>query len=82
MAAGLPVIVTTGIQIAPEIAAANAGIVIKRDTEFIGAITRLINSEALRSRLSKNAIELADKRYAWNEIASQLICSYKDIIGK
>lgn len=82
MAAGLPVIVTTGIQIAPETAAANAGIVIKRDTEFIGAITRLINSEALRSRLSKNAMELANQKYAWKEIASQLICSYKDIIGK
>ena len=81
MAAGLPVIVTTGIQIAPEIAAANAGIVIKGDTEFIGAITQLLNSEALRSRLSKNAMELANQKYAWKKIASQLICSYKDIIG-
>ena len=81
MAAGLPVIISTEVQIAPEIGTANAGIIIKDETELTNAITQLLNSEAMRSRLSNNAIALANEKYAWERIVSQLIYSYQEIVG-
>ena len=82
MAAGLPVIITPGVQIAPEIATADAGIIIEDEAGLNNAITQLLNSEAMRSRLGKNAMALANRRYAWEKIVSQLICSYQEIIDK
>ena len=82
MAAGLPVIVTAGVQIAPEIATANAGIIIEGETELTNAITKLLKSTQLRSQLSKNAIELTKKRYAWSQISRQLSYFYAEIINK
>ena len=80
MAAGLPVIVTTGVQIAPDIAAANAGIVIERDIELTNAIIQLLKSPTKRSRLSQNAVKLTKQKYDWRQIASRLIESYKEIV--
>ncbi len=82
MAAGLPVIVTAGVQIAPEIATAHAGIIIEGETELTNAITKLLKSTQLRSQLSKNAIELTKKRYAWSPISRQLSYFYAEIINK
>lgn len=81
MAAGLPVIVTPGVQIASEIAAANAGMIIDNETELVTAITQLLESPEMRSHLRNNAIKLAQTKYNWNQIASQLISNYREIIG-
>lgn len=80
MAAGLPVIITPGVQIAVEVAAAKAGIIIEGEAELSKAIAQLLNSESRRSHLSQNAIALAQFRYAWDRIAKQLVTSYKEII--
>ena len=82
MAAGLPVIITPGVQIAPEISTADAGIIIEDEAKLSNAITQLLNSEAMRSRLGKNAMALANRRYAWEGIVSQLICSYQEIVDR
>ena len=34
----------------------------------------------MRSRLSQNAVELANKKYVWDRIASQLIVAYKQLL--
>ncbi|WP_019508566.1 glycosyltransferase [Pleurocapsa sp. PCC 7319] len=81
MVAGLPVIITPGVQIAPEIATADAGIIIEDEAGLTNAITQLLNSEAMRSRLGKNAMVLANDKYAWKGIVSQLICSYQEIVN-
>ena len=81
MAAGLPVVVTPGVQIAIEIAAANAGMIVESAAELVDGIIQLLNSAQLRSHLSQNAIALTQERYAWEGIASQLIVAYRDIIA-
>lgn len=80
LAAGLPVIITPEVQIALEVATANAGIIIEGEDQLTDTIVKLLKSKELRSHLGKNAIALAKKRYAWEKIASQLIKSYREII--
>ena len=80
MAAGLPVIITPGVQIAVEVAAANAGIIVENETELADAILQLLNSSSRRLHLSHNAIALAQGKYAWTQIANQLITAYAEIL--
>lgn len=80
MAAGLPVIVTPGVQIAPQIAAANAGMVVEDQTELTAAILQLLSSSHGRLSLSQNAIALAQEKYTWTQIANQLIDAYAEIL--
>ncbi|MEL6929739.1 MAG: glycosyltransferase [Cyanobacteria bacterium J06600_6] len=82
MAAGLPVIVTPGVQISTDIAAANAGIIIDSQTELVTAINQLIESPEKRSHLAQNAIKLAQEKYSWDIIATQLIRDYKKVVKR
>ena len=83
MSYGLPVIVTPGVQIAPEIAAANAGLVIEGEVEALSnAIAQLLTSPNLRRQLGENGKRLATRRYSWNAIAGNLIDAYTAIIQK
>ena len=80
MAAGLPVIITPEVQIASDITAANAGIIINNKTELTDAIIQLLTSPQMRSRLSQNAVELANKKYVWERIASELFIAYRKLL--
>jgi glycosyltransferase involved in cell wall biosynthesis len=81
MAAGLPAIVTSGIQIAPEIAAANAGLAIEGDVDSLaGAIAQLLDSPDLREKLGNNGKILARGRYSWQAIAKDLVTVYQSIV--
>jgi len=81
MAAGLPVIVTPGVQISPEIAEAKAGLVVEGDVETLAdAIATLLNSHHLRHELGENGKRLVSHRYSWKVIAQNLISVYTAII--
>ncbi|MEQ8384381.1 MAG: glycosyltransferase [Coleofasciculus sp. A1-SPW-01] len=81
MAAGLPVIVTPGVQISPEIAEAKAGLVVEGDVETLAdAIATLLNSPHLRHELGENGKRLVSHRYSWKVIAQNLISVYTAII--
>jgi len=81
MAAGLPVIVTPGVQISPEIAEANAGLVVEGEIETLAdAIATLLNSPHLRHELGENGKRLVSHRYSWKVIAQNLISVYTAII--
>lgn len=81
MAAGLPVIVTPGVQISPEIAAAKAGFVVEGEIETLAdAIATLLNSPHLRHELGENGKRLVSHRYSWKAIAQNLISVYTAII--
>ncbi len=80
--ASLPIIITPGVQIAADIAAANAGLVVEGKEELMQALDRLINSPELRSHMGENAQKLASKRYSWSAIATQLIQYYFAIIQR
>ncbi|MEL6495731.1 MAG: glycosyltransferase [Cyanobacteria bacterium J06623_7] len=82
MASGLPVIITSGVQISNDIAAANAGIVVNSQPELVNAIRQLLESTTIRSRLAKNAVKLTQDKYSWDIIARQLIEHYRQVVKK
>lgn len=77
---GLPVVITPGIQIAAEIKAANAGLVVEGEVEALSnAIIQVLASPQLRHKLSNNGQQLARKRYCWATIAQNLAFVYQTI---
>lgn len=81
--AQLPVVITPGIQIAPEIEAADAGIVVEETVESLAwAIEQLLVQPHLREKLGKNGQQLAQSRYSWLSIAQHLIPAYRAISAK
>lgn len=83
MAAGLPVIITPDIQIAPDIARARAGLVVAGEAEALEtAIAQLLNSPNLRQQLGENGRRFAQSHYSWDAIAQQLAAAYTAIVQK
>ena len=81
MAAGLPAIVTPGVQIAPEIAAAKAGLVVEGKVDALSrAISQLLTFPELGRQLGENGKRLVTHRYSWNAIAENLASVYTAII--
>jgi glycosyltransferase involved in cell wall biosynthesis len=80
LAAGLPVIITPGVQIAPEVAAAQAGLVVEGEVNAVAAaIARLLDDPDQRRRLGEQGQRLAAQRYCWKAIATDLIPIYEQI---
>lgn len=83
MSCGLPVIVTPGIQIAPEIAAYSAGLVVEGEVDALaGAISKMLNSSTQRQKIGENGQQLVKQRYCWNAIALNLAAVYSAIVQK
>lgn len=83
MAAGLPVIVTPGVQIAPDIAAAHAGLVVEGEVDALSdAIRKLLADPGLRRQLGSNGKQLAQHHYSWDVIARNLMHVYHTLVGK
>ncbi|QCS50938.1 glycosyltransferase [Picosynechococcus sp. PCC 11901] len=81
MVAGLPVITTAGTQIAPDIAAAEAGLIVDGDSTALGvAIRQLLQNPHQRTILGQNGQRFALKNYAWPAIAQNLATAYKAIV--
>lgn len=77
---GLPVVITPGIQIAPDIAAAEAGLVVEGEEDLLAdAIRHLLASPERRQQMGKNGIKLAKEKYSWHTIAQNLIPAYQTI---
>jgi glycosyltransferase involved in cell wall biosynthesis len=81
LAAGLPVIVTPGVQISADIRDAKAGLVVENTLEDLtAALEQLLSSQALRLELGNNGYQLALNTYSWPAIAKQLIAAYEGIL--
>ncbi|AFY43933.1 glycosyltransferase [Nostoc sp. PCC 7107] len=81
MAAGLPVIVSSEVQIAPDIITANTGLVVEGEIEpLIKAILRLLDSPTFRQVLGENGRRLAIQNYSWDSIALSLANVYEALI--
>lgn len=81
LAAGRAVVVSPGVNIAPEIAAADAGIVRERTPEAFGAaIASLLRDAGERERLGERACMFA-RRYDWSEVAPRLAELYEHVAG-
>lgn len=82
MAASLPVIVTPGVQIAPDILDSNAGLVVAGEVEPLSqAISQLLRDPELRQRLGQNGHRLAQERYCWDSLTQTLAIVYDAILS-
>lgn len=78
---GLPIVITPGIQISPEIQAANAGLVVDADdVSFSEALYKMITQHNRRSVWRDNGLRLAKTRYSWTAIAKELSLVYKKVL--
>lgn len=83
MAAGLPVVVTPGVQIAPEISTARAGLVVEGEVGALrDVIAKLLRDQELRRELGSNGKQLAKQRYSWDLIAQNLATAYTALVEK
>jgi glycosyltransferase involved in cell wall biosynthesis len=83
LAAGLPVIVTPGVQISPDIQEANAGLVVPAKLEdWANAFRTVFESPEMMRTLSYNGQQLAKEKYSWPTIVRQLIQVYQDILAE
>ena len=72
MACGLPVIISRQCYF-PEVAEANAGLVIDTDpTQLAQALLRLIGEPQLRRDMGKRGQALVSQRYTWDKVADQM----------
>jgi glycosyltransferase involved in cell wall biosynthesis len=83
MAAGCSVVITPDVQIAPEIVASQAGLVVPGEVETVAdAIAQLLTSPSLRHQLGENGKRLVSSRYSWQAIAQNLQLVYSSVIQK
>jgi glycosyltransferase involved in cell wall biosynthesis len=83
MAVGLPVIITPGVQIAPEIAEAKAGLIVEGEVDAVADATlELLLSPELRHKLGENGKRLVSRRYCWSAIAQNLSFVYSALLQK
>lgn len=82
MAAGLPVVVTPEVQLAPTVAAAQAGLVVTAElTNWQDAIAQLLHNSTLRQTLGQNGQQRAKTEFDWSAIAGQLAHLYREVIA-
>ncbi len=83
MVTGVPVVISTGVQIWPAVQQAEAGWVGKCE---VGEMTHLIQTALQnateRSRRGGNAQAYALKHYSWSAIATQMIQAYKAVVSQ
>jgi glycosyltransferase involved in cell wall biosynthesis len=76
LAAGVPVVVSPEVNLAPAIRAAEAGVVCDRTVSaFANSIASLLDSASLRADLGGRGREFA-QAYDWTHVAPQLIKMY------
>ena len=78
---GLAVIITEGIQLSPDVKAAQAGLVIPSELDSLrSALEQVLSSPDLRQTLGHNAQKLAKNKYYWPSITKSLIQAYQEIL--
>ena len=81
MAAGVPVVVTDGVGIAPDVKEAKAGIVIEKNEEQLAkAILGLLRDEDLRKALGERGKKLVEEKYSWPNIAKKWLAAYNELV--
>jgi len=80
MICGLPVIITHPCNF-PEVAEAEAGIVIDPDPEQLAeALTMLLDNPQLREEMGANGRRLVSEKFTWDKIAGQMIEIYEEVL--
>jgi glycosyltransferase involved in cell wall biosynthesis len=72
MAAGLPVLVTDTVGVAPDVAAHGAGLVVPREEQAVAeAMVRLLNSDKIRKQMGEAGKQLARTNYNPDTVAQK-----------
>ncbi len=80
LAAGLPVLVSDAVGIAPEVAAAEAGLVVPTDATAVAlALDTLAADPERRARMGRSGAALARARYSWSETGRRLMELYGEL---
>jgi glycosyltransferase involved in cell wall biosynthesis len=79
LAHGLPCVLSSGVAIAREVAAAGAGIEVATSAESIAAGVRLIMPAAARAPMQASALRVARERYSLDAMGARLKQLYLDI---
>jgi len=81
MASGIPVVISDRVNIWREIAAAEAGLVIKCNPDDVyRGMSQLLKDPDLRTKLGRNARELVADKYTWDKNIDLMIDVYARII--
>lgn len=82
MAAGLPVILTKGVDLWPDVESYEAGLVVDHDAGALAAaMERAIGDAALRAAMGRNGAALVKAHYSHEVVGRALIDMYRDVIG-
>ncbi|MHB8458924.1 MAG: glycosyltransferase [Candidatus Limnocylindrales bacterium] len=82
LAAGVPVVVSRGVAIHPDIDAARAGLVVDRTTEAVAdAIDRLLSDDAMAERMASAAGALAREKYSLEAMGDGLERMYEFVLS-
>jgi glycosyltransferase involved in cell wall biosynthesis len=80
MAAGLPVIVSDRVGIAPDIAGSGAGLVVPVESRALAdAISRLLSQPALRAAMGQRGREVVRARYSGPAVARAMLGAYERV---
>ena len=81
MAAGLPVIVTPEVGLAPFVADSGAGIVVEGGpARLAAAVVRLMSDASLRSDMGQRGRDVAARHFTWSGVAQQMESAYRTIL--
>jgi glycosyltransferase involved in cell wall biosynthesis len=81
MAHGLPVVVSDRVNICAEIAAADAGLVVKCNVaELEAALSTLLTDSELRCAMGERGREMVERTFTWEVATGQMISLYEGIL--
>ena len=81
LAFGRPVVVSPEVRALREtVAQVKCGLIAKNDDEFVEYITKILNDDDLRNKLSENARDYVKNTISWRIIAEETIKAYKEVI--
>lgn len=77
----VPVVVTEGVGIAPEIKKAGAGLVVKKDSTAVAeAILKILNSPDLGREMGKAGKKLVEEEFSSEKVAGKWVQVYNELI--
>lgn len=81
MAAGLPVVITKNVGVAPSVERAGAGIVIEKDEkQLTEAILKILENPQLAKKMGEQGKKLVETEFSWPEIAEKFAAEYEKLI--
>lgn len=82
LAAGLPVILSSHVGIAAEVAGASAGLIVDRDPDDLArALWSLACDRVRRARMGERAARLASERFSWGSAARGMAAFYESAVS-